>query len=165
MDFKHWSIENKKKRDILKKKEEELNQKYLDNFSTKKKRKVQYLAFIIGVVIASISFYYYLTLNNIFCLIIFILVFSGITSNIVKVIGYFIKKNNLKLVEKDLRRFSTKKRKKIQYITSIIMFIAASASLYCYLALNNLFCLILFIILFNGIVNDIGKMVRYILKK
>lgn len=165
MGFKNWSIKNKKKRDILKKKEGELNQKYLDNFSTKKKRKVQYLAFIIGVVIASISLYYYLTLNNIFCLIIFILVFSGLTSNIVKVIGYFIKKNNIKLVEKDLGRFSTKKKKKIQYISSIIMFVAASASLYCYIVLNNIFCLILFVLLFNGIVSDIGKMVRYIFKK
>lgn len=47
MDFKNWKIENKKKRNILKRKEEEIERKYLDNFDTKKNKKLQYFDVIL----------------------------------------------------------------------------------------------------------------------
>lgn len=92
MDFKNWKIENKKKRNILKRKEEEIERKYLDNFDTKKNKKLQYLSFLVGGIISSISLYYYISYKNIFSLIVFILVFNGLTSNILKTMMYFKKK-------------------------------------------------------------------------
>ena len=79
MDFKNWKIENKKKRNILKRKEEEIERKYLDNFDTKKNKKLQYLSFLVGGIISSISLYYYISYKNIFSLIVFIFVFIGLS--------------------------------------------------------------------------------------
>lgn len=95
MDFKKWKIENRKQRFILKKKEEEIERKYLDNFNTKKKIKLQYLSFLVGGIIASISLYYYTSYKNLFSLLIFILIINGLTSNILKVMVYFTKKKTV----------------------------------------------------------------------
>lgn len=157
-------MENRKQRFILKKKEEEIERKYLDNFNTKKKIKLQYLSFLVGGIIASISLYYYTSYKHLFSLLIFILIFNGLTSNILKAMVYFTKKQ-YKNDEKNLGKYNTMKLEVLQYLISLILFIGLCISLYYFIVLNNIFCLLLFILFFNRFANDIKKIIKFIITK
>ncbi|MDM7657045.1 hypothetical protein QUE96_10415 [Lactococcus lactis] len=165
MDFKNWKIENKKKRNILKRKEEEIERKYLDNFDTKKNKKLQYLSFLVGGIISSISLYYYISYKNIFSLIVFILVFNGLTSNILKTMMYFKKKNSTKMKNKNLDKIQSAKARGFQCLVSFIAFIGSCVSLYYFVVLNSVFCLLLFILFFNRFVSDLRKIIKFFINK